>query len=33
MRVFLTHNPEDRSAYFGRALPELESIADVIVNP
>ncbi len=33
MRVFVTHNPEDRSAYFGRALPELEAIADVVVNP
>jgi D-3-phosphoglycerate dehydrogenase len=33
MRVFLTHNVEDRSAYFGRALPELEAIAEVVVNP
>ncbi len=32
MRVFLTHNAEDREAYFGRALPELEAIADVRLN-
>ena len=29
MRVFVTHNAEDREAYFGRALPELEAIAEV----
>jgi D-3-phosphoglycerate dehydrogenase len=33
MRVFLTHNPEDLEAYYGRALPELEAIADVVRNP
>ena len=33
MRVFLTHNPEDRSAYYGRALPELERRAEVVLNP
>ena len=33
MRVFLTHNTEDRIAYFGRALPELEAIAEVVVHP
>ena len=33
MRVFITHNPEDREAYFGRALPRLEAIADVVSNP
>lgn len=33
MRVFLTHNPEDRDAYFGRALPELQTLADVVFNP
>ena len=33
MRVFVTHNPEDRDAYFGRALPELQAIADVVLNP
>ena len=33
MRVFVTHNPEDRAAYFGRALPQLEAIADVVTNP
>ncbi len=31
--VFLTHNPEDLHAYYGRALPELAAIADVVVNP
>ncbi len=33
MRVFLTHNPEDLDAYYGRALPELEAIAEVVRNP
>lgn len=33
MRVFLTHDPEDLEAYYGRVLPELESIADVVRNP
>lgn len=33
VRVFLTHDPEDLEAYFGRALPELESIAEVVRNP
>lgn len=33
LRVFLTHNPEDLDAYYGRALPELLAIADVIINP
>jgi D-3-phosphoglycerate dehydrogenase len=33
MRVFLTHNPEDLDAYYGRALPELRACADVVVNP
>ena len=33
MRVFLTHNPEDRDAYYGRALPLLTQIADVVQNP
>jgi len=32
VRVFVTHNPEDLDAYFGRALPELEAIADVVLN-
>lgn len=31
--VMLTHNAEDRDAYFGRALPALRSVADVVVNP
>jgi len=33
LHVFLTHNPEDRDAYYGRALPRLEEIADVRLNP
>lgn len=33
LRVFLTHNPEDLEAYYGRALPALREIADVVVNP
>lgn len=33
MRVFLTHNSEDRDAYYGRALPRLTEIADVVQNP
>jgi D-3-phosphoglycerate dehydrogenase len=33
LRVFLTHNPEDLDAYYGRALPELRAIAEVTVNP
>ena len=33
IKVFVTHNPEDLDAYFGRAFPELDTIADVVVNP
>ncbi len=33
LRVFVTHNPEDLDAYFGRALTELQTVADVVVNP
>lgn len=33
MRVFLTHNPEDLDAYYGRALSELEAIAEVVTHP
>ncbi len=35
MRVFVTHNPEDLEAYFGRALPELRAISgvEVVLNP
>lgn len=33
VRVFVTHSPEDLDAYFGRALPELMSIAEVVINP
>lgn len=33
LKAFVTHNPEDLDAYFGRALPELQSIARVVFNP
>jgi len=33
VRVFVTHNPEDLDAYYGRSLPELEAIAEVVRNP
>lgn len=33
LRTFVTHNPEDLDAYFGRALPELLRIAEVVLNP
>ncbi len=33
LRVFVTHNAEDLDAYYGRALPELRSITEVVVNP
>lgn len=34
LRVFLTHNPEDLRAYYGRAVPELEALdVEVITNP
>jgi len=32
LRVFLTHNAEDRAAYYGRALPDLQALADVTVT-
>ena len=34
LRVFLTHNPEDLEAYYGRALLELQALdVEVITNP
>ncbi|MEM9606333.1 MAG: NAD(P)-dependent oxidoreductase [Actinomycetota bacterium] len=33
MRVVVTHNPEDLAAYYGRSLPEVEAIAQVVRNP
>lgn len=33
LSVFLTHNPEDLDAYYGRARPALQGIAHVVVNP
>ena len=32
MRVILTHKPEDLAAYYGRALPLLREIAEVVRN-
>ena len=34
-RVFVTHNPENLAAYYGRALPELQAIesVEVVLNP
>jgi D-3-phosphoglycerate dehydrogenase len=33
LTVFLTHNPEDLAAYYARALPELQAIVHVVLNP
>jgi D-3-phosphoglycerate dehydrogenase len=33
LRTFVTHNPEDLEAYFGRALPELHAACEVVLNP
>ncbi len=33
LTVFLTHSPEDLDAYYGRALPKLHAVAEVILNP
>jgi D-3-phosphoglycerate dehydrogenase / 2-oxoglutarate reductase len=33
LTAFLTHNPEDLDAYYGRALPELNAVAQVACNP
>ena len=33
LRVFVTHNPEDMEVYYGRALPDLRAIVDVVTNP
>jgi len=33
VRVLVTHNREDLAAYYGRALPELRSHAEVVTNP
>ncbi len=32
LRVLLTHNPEDLEVYYGRALAELEPLAEVVRN-
>jgi len=31
--VFVTHNPEDLDAYYGRSLVELQQIGEVVLNP
>ena len=33
LTAFLTHNPEDLDAYYARALPQLQTIARVVLNP
>jgi D-3-phosphoglycerate dehydrogenase len=33
LTVLVTHNPEDLTAYYGRALSELEAVARVVRNP
>ena len=34
LRVFLTHNPEDLEAYYGRALADLQALdVEVVTNP
>ncbi len=33
LTVFLTHQTEDLDAYYGRALPKLQAIAEVVLNP
>lgn len=33
LTVYLTHNPEDRDAYYGQALDELQAVASVVLNP
>ena len=32
-RIFVTHNPEDLEAYYGRALTDLQALGDVRLNP
>ncbi len=31
--MFLTHNPEDLDAYYRTALPQLQAMAEVVLNP
>lgn len=33
MKVLVTHSPEDLDAYYGRALPRLREVAEVVINP
>ena len=33
LRAFVTHHREDREAYYGRALPALRVVAEVVLNP
>ncbi len=32
LTAFVTHNPEDLDAYFGRALPALRDVSEVVLN-
>lgn len=33
LKIFLAHNPEDREVYYGRALPHLQELGEVVMNP
>jgi len=33
LTVFLTHQADDLEAYYGRALPKLRAVAEVVLNP
>ncbi len=33
VKVFVTHNSEDLAAYYARAMPALEAVAEVVLNP
>ena len=33
VKIFLTHNPEDREAFYGRTLEKLRALGEVRLNP
>lgn len=33
VKIFLTHNPEDREAFYGRTLEKLQALGEVRLNP
>jgi D-3-phosphoglycerate dehydrogenase len=33
MRIFVTHNPEDREMYFNWAMEPLRELGEVVLNP